>query len=103
MEKRKEMKILVTGGAGFIASHVADAYANLGHEVIVLDDLSRGSRENVPPGRRLYVADIQDRSAIEEFLCERNLMSLITMPRRWTCVGEFASRFLTLASIFSAR
>ncbi len=66
MEKRKEMKILVTGGAGFIASHVADAYANLGHEVIVLDDLSRGSRENVPPGRRLYVADIRDRSAIED-------------------------------------
>jgi UDP-glucose 4-epimerase len=59
------MKILVTGGAGFIASHVADAYSNLGHEVVILDDLSRGSRENVPADRRLYVADIQDRSAIE--------------------------------------
>lgn len=60
------MKILVTGAAGFIASHVADAYASLGHEVIVLDDLSRGSRENVPSGRRLYVADVQDRSAMED-------------------------------------
>ncbi|MGD0962728.1 MAG: NAD-dependent epimerase/dehydratase family protein [Candidatus Acidiferrales bacterium] len=59
------MKILVTGGAGFIASHVADAYAKLGHEVVVVDDLSRGSRDNVPPDRRLYVADIQDRSTIE--------------------------------------
>jgi UDP-glucose 4-epimerase len=60
------MKILVTGGAGFIASHVADAYARLGHEVIVVDDLSRGSKENVPANRRLFVADIQDRAVIED-------------------------------------
>lgn len=64
------MKILVTGGAGFIASHVADAYANLGHEVIVLDDLSRGSKGNVPANRRLYSADIQDRSAVEKIFAE---------------------------------
>jgi UDP-glucose 4-epimerase len=64
------MKILVTGGAGFIASHVADAYARIGHEVIVVDDLSRGSRTNVPAGRQLYVADIQDRSALEEIFAK---------------------------------
>jgi UDP-glucose 4-epimerase len=64
------MKILVTGGAGFIGSHVADAYANLGHEVIILDDLSRGSRANVPPDRRLYVADIQDRPTIESIFAK---------------------------------
>lgn len=64
------MKILVTGGAGFIASHVADAYASLGHEVIIVDDLSRGSRGNVPPDRRLYVADIQDRSTIENIFAK---------------------------------
>ncbi len=39
------MKILVTGGAGFIASHVADAYIGLGHRVVVLDNLSGGHRE----------------------------------------------------------
>lgn len=60
------MKILVTGAAGFIASHVADAYARLGHDVVVLDDLSRGSTKNIPNGRRFYEADIQDRAAIED-------------------------------------
>jgi UDP-glucose 4-epimerase len=70
MEKLNRMKIIVTGGAGFIASHVADAYANLGHEVIILDDLSRGSKGNVPPDRRLYVADIQDRSTVEHIFAK---------------------------------
>jgi UDP-glucose 4-epimerase len=43
------MRILVTGGAGFIGSNVADAFIEHGHEVLVLDDLSTGVRENVPP------------------------------------------------------
>ena len=43
-------RILVTGGAGFIGSHVADALISRGHEVTVLDDLSGGFRENVPAG-----------------------------------------------------
>jgi len=66
------VKILVTGAAGFIASHVADAYVNAGHEVIILDDLSRGSRRNVNPKSRFYQCDIRDREAIEKiFLLER--------------------------------
>ncbi len=60
------MKIMVTGAAGFIASHVADAYANLGHEVFVVDDLSRGSKKNIPSGRRFYQVDVQDRATIDE-------------------------------------
>ena len=44
------MKILVTGGAGFIGSHVVDALLAAGHAPAVLDDLSSGSRENLPPG-----------------------------------------------------
>jgi len=64
------MKILVTGAAGFIASHVADAYAALGHDVIVLDDLSRGSRNNVPSSRRFYQVDIQDRPAIDKLFAK---------------------------------
>jgi UDP-glucose 4-epimerase len=60
------VKILVTGGAGFIASHVADAYVDAGHEVIILDDLSRGSRRNVNPKSRFYQCDIQDREGIEK-------------------------------------
>lgn len=52
------MRILVTGAAGFIASHVAEAYLRLGHEVVVVDNLSTGRRENVPKGARLIEADL---------------------------------------------
>lgn len=54
------MKILVTGGAGFIASHIVDAYVERGHDVTVVDDLSSGRRENVNPKAELVVADIRD-------------------------------------------
>ncbi len=54
------MRVLITGGAGFIGSHVADLLVAEGHEVAVVDDLSRGKRENVPEGAVLYEADFQD-------------------------------------------
>lgn len=54
------MKILVTGGAGFIGSHVVEAYLGQGHQVTVLDDLSSGRRENLPPGVELIQADVRD-------------------------------------------
>jgi len=54
------MRALVTGGAGFIGSHVADALLDRGDEVHVLDDLSKGRRENVPTGAELHVADVRD-------------------------------------------
>lgn len=60
------MKILVTGAAGFIASHVADAYISAGHEVVILDDLSRGAERNVNQKARFYRCDIRDREAIEK-------------------------------------
>ncbi|MCI0706370.1 MAG: NAD-dependent epimerase/dehydratase family protein [Ignavibacteriae bacterium] len=53
------MKILITGGAGFIGSHVADAYVNAGHQVVVFDDLSSGSRENLNPKAKFYQVDIR--------------------------------------------
>lgn len=53
------MRVLVTGGAGFIGSHVVDAMLASGHEVIVVDDLSHGHRENIPAGIRLIVLDIR--------------------------------------------
>ena len=52
------MRCLVTGGAGFIGSHVAEALAARGHEVAVLDDLSTGKREQVPEGAPFYRLDI---------------------------------------------
>ena len=54
------MKILVTGGAGFIGSSVAEAYLAAGHEVVIVDDLSTGRERNIPTGARFYQMDIRD-------------------------------------------
>ena len=65
------MKILVTGGAGFIGSHVAEAYLEAGHDVAVVDDLSTGSKENLPSGVRFYECDIRSEALAEVFAAER--------------------------------
>lgn len=52
------MKILLTGGAGFIGSQVADRYLQEGHEVVILDNLSLGHKMNVPPDARFYQEDL---------------------------------------------
>ena len=54
------MRVLVTGGAGFIGSHIVDRLVDGGHEVVVVDDLSSGSRANVNPEARLADIDISD-------------------------------------------
>jgi UDP-glucose 4-epimerase len=56
------MKILVTGGAGFIGSHLTDALIQRGHDVHVVDNLSSGKRENVHPGAVFHEIDIRDAS-----------------------------------------
>ena len=65
------MKILVTGGAGFIGSHVVDAFVAAGHDVVVIDDLSTGHRENLNPRARFHQVDIQDPRAAEFVRTER--------------------------------
>lgn len=62
------MKILVTGGAGFIASHVADAYIELGHEVVIVDNLSSGNIDNLNPKAKFIEADITDKEKIQEII-----------------------------------
>jgi UDP-glucose 4-epimerase len=54
------MRILVTGGAGFIGSHIVDACLAAGHEVSVVDDLSTGTRANLPDTVPVFVADVGD-------------------------------------------
>jgi UDP-glucose 4-epimerase len=58
------LRALVTGGAGFIGSHVAEGLLARGDEVTILDDLSDGRRENVPEGARLVEGDIRDPAAV---------------------------------------
>jgi UDP-glucose 4-epimerase len=53
------VRVLLTGGAGFIGSHVAEQLLAQGHEVAIIDDLSTGGRENLPSGARFYEADIR--------------------------------------------
>lgn len=55
--------ICVTGGAGFIGSHVADALVADGHQVFILDDLSSGSKDNVPEGAQFEVVDVRSPEA----------------------------------------
>lgn len=61
------MNILVTGGAGFIGSHIVDAYIREGHRVAVLDNLSTGKREQVHPGATLYEMDLKDPAVADIF------------------------------------
>lgn len=60
------MKIIVTGGAGFIGSHVADAYVKTGHKVVVIDNLATGFKKNLNPKAKFYKADIRDGKKIDE-------------------------------------
>jgi UDP-glucose 4-epimerase len=65
------MKVLVTGGAGFIGSHVVDAYVTAGYEVIVVDNLCTGKRENLNPRARFVELDINDAATAELVRAER--------------------------------
>src|SRR5579871_103646 len=64
------MRVLVTGGAGFIGSHVVDALLAEGHTVAALDNLSSGVRSNVAKAARLFVADVTDARTIDEAFAE---------------------------------
>jgi UDP-glucose 4-epimerase len=55
------MRVLLTGGAGFIGSQVADQLLVRGHEVAIVDNLSTGKRENVPEDTLFYELDIRKR------------------------------------------
>jgi UDP-glucose 4-epimerase len=67
----KAMKVLVTGGAGFIGSHLVDALIQRGHRVVVVDNLSTGRLENVNPGAAFYQVDISGSELERIFQKER--------------------------------
>jgi UDP-glucose 4-epimerase len=65
------MKILVTGGAGFIGSHVLDAFVREGFDVVTVDNLSSGAHKNITPAVSFYPVDIREKSLETVFALER--------------------------------
>jgi UDP-glucose 4-epimerase len=79
--------VLVTGGAGFIGSHVAKALLARGLQVTVIDNLSMGRREAVPAGARFVHGDIRDRAAVEDALT--GVDAVIHLAAQVTIRGSF--------------
>ncbi len=71
------MAVLVTGGAGYIGSHVAWALVDAGYEVVILDDLSTGIRANVPPATRFVLGRVGDRAAVARLLKESQVTAVL--------------------------
>ena len=67
----KRMRVLVTGGAGYIGSVVADELLQAGHQVVVFDNLSRGHRQAVPKNAELVVGDMADRARLDQLFRSR--------------------------------
>jgi len=84
------MRTLVTGGAGFIGSHVADALRAAGHQVCVIDNLVTGSRANLPSGVDLVEADVRDQDAVTAIF-ERVRPSVVFHLAAQTLVATSAS------------
>lgn len=67
---------LVTGGAGFIGSHLVDRLLAAGHDVLVLDNLDGGKKENVPNGAQLVVGSIADRATVDDVFASNTIDSV---------------------------
>jgi len=89
-----EITSLVTGGAGFIGSHVTNHLIGLGHNVIVLDNLSGGVKKNVHPSAKLYVGSINDESLVNE-LFEKHKFTYVYHLAAYAAEGlsHFIRRF----------
>ncbi len=81
------MRILVTGGAGYIGSHMVHTLARVGHEVVVIDDLSTGHRDAVPAGVDFVKGDVADRAAVGEVLRRARVEAIVHFASRIQ-VGE---------------
>jgi UDP-glucose 4-epimerase len=81
------MNVLVTGGAGYIGSVVAERLLEFGHAAIICDNLSKGHRDAVPPGAALEVLDLADTAALAECLRQHRVEAVIHMAAH-SLVGE---------------
>ncbi|HEV7437772.1 MAG TPA: UDP-glucose 4-epimerase GalE [Pseudorhizobium sp.] len=71
------MAVLVTGGAGYIGSHMAWALLDAGEDVVVLDRLSTGFRWAVPPAARFYLGDVGDRDMLAQIFVENEIEAIL--------------------------
>ena len=84
------MNVLVTGGAGFIGSHLCDALVARGDRVTAVDDLSTGARENVPDGAELVEADVADADALERAFAGRAIDAVLHVAGQASIATSFA-------------
>lgn len=66
------MRILITGGAGFIGSHIADALINKNHQITIIDNLSTGKKENINPKAKFYKEDLSNFQEVENIFKKNN-------------------------------
>lgn len=82
MSTQDKKKVIVTGGAGFIGSHLADELVRQGYEVHVIDNLANGRREDVPPGAQFHELDILDTASITSVIKGAHaVFHLAALPR----------------------
>jgi UDP-glucose 4-epimerase len=84
------VKVLVTGGAGFIGSHLCDALIARGDDVTALDDLSTGAESNVPAGTELVRADVADAGAVARAFARRSLDAVLHVAGQASIATSFA-------------
>jgi UDP-glucose 4-epimerase len=84
------MNLLVTGGAGFIGSHLCDALLARGENVTALDDLSTGSREHIPAGVELVEADVADADELDRALAGRSFDAVFHVAGQASIATSFA-------------
>lgn len=70
------MNVLVTGGAGFIGSHVAEALLKAGHRVVIVDNLHTGNRSNIPTGATFYEVDIVDKARLDTIFASEQIEAI---------------------------
>ncbi|MEM6649513.1 MAG: UDP-glucose 4-epimerase GalE [Pseudomonadota bacterium] len=75
-------KILITGGAGYIGSHVAWAAVDAGHDILILDDLSTGRQANIPPTAEFIEGDVADAALLQKLLSDKAVTSVMHFAGR---------------------
>ncbi|HEV2640952.1 MAG TPA: UDP-glucose 4-epimerase GalE [Actinocrinis sp.] len=85
------MTWLVTGGAGYIGAHVVRSLLTAGEEVVVLDDLSTGTKDNLPAGVTLELGSVRDRAVVDRILAERSFDGVVHIAAKKQ-VGESVAK-----------